>query len=900
MKVPFRLRRCERHPATAWLVPGEAEAALRLCAGLAGGGVPVLHDVAGGFLVRLPAASERAFPGAIRLRSLAENLFVPADAELTPALLGDEAKALAQRRGLVFLPGGQVLAFAPEARLGPGDLIEVPRLPRRAWRPLPEPPARPGELREVVLDLPDPPAGLLLEEAAGGIGTEPVAPPAAGPAQQASGQAKALLGQGMFWLGSKLNWKGLASLGAGLVRKALEQAPRLSERVLGKQESALRELLRQFKEGKVEDALRRALPLGQPGGRGATPAQDAHLPAHGLGYRLADFLGVPRGPAGLWLGGGSVYDELQREYRKAADDAIRRGDFLRAAVIYGKLLQDWPRMAAMLARAGLHHDAALVYLQKLDDPMQAAREFEAAGEFDRALELYARRGDHLAAGDLLRRIGETDRAVAAYIKAAELEAARGRHAAAARLLLTRARRPDLAEPFLVAGWERRPGAEAVGCLHELQELYVQQRDRARFLRLLGQAEEYFAAPGEDHAVGKFASGLAVLADAGAFPELREELRDRALLMLARKLGQRGHVGDRGSGVVAMLFGERPWEPSLVRDAEAALRGLPPAESTRRAARRQKTHHAEVTAAAAARETGDLFLGFADGALVELRPRSGEMMVGRTSPAAVAALGCDAAGGLVVLVREEEDGAFSLSSYRPDRGVVASFPLGPRRGQLTPSPSNVAHCGGERVVALWDGESLEYRAGDRLSPAGGGKAPPEVLTAVLLNQQNPITTRASIVAFGVDGFAPMSWRSLPDRAALTPLPWVAATPGLPGLPWLAWLQVQRTLLEVVVVTREGQLGWAALQVFTRDAGVQEAARSQQQARYLAATILPTGLVAGLHRGGVSWFRPGRDRLRLVAETDAGLHDAVACFGSPETGELLVVCRRGDLVRVPLPE
>jgi tetratricopeptide (TPR) repeat protein len=899
VKVPFQLRRCERHAATALLLPGDVEAVLRLCARITEVSLPVLHDVAAGFLIRLPAASEEVFPGAIRLRALAENLFVPADAELTPALLQDEARALVQKRGLVFLPGGKVLAFAPEVALSPADLIALPRLPRRGWRPLPEPPARPEELREIVLDLPDPPASLFLDEAGGDIGAEPVAPPAAGPGNQASGQAKALLGQGLFWLGSKLSWKRLASLGAGLVQKALEQAPQISERVLGKQESALRELLRQFKEGRVEDALRRALPLGHPGGRGATPAQDAHLPTHGLGYRLADFLGLPRGPAGVWLGGGSVYDELQREYRKAADDAIRRGDFLRAAVIYGKLLQDWPRMASMLARSGLHHDAALVYLQKLDDAMQAAREFEAAGEFDRALEIYARRGDHLAAGDLLRRIGEAERAVEEYLSAARREAARGHHTQAARLLLARAQRPDLAEAFLLTGWERRPSAEAVGCLHELKELYVHQRERAKLLRLIEEAEEYFAAPGEDHAVGKFASGLAVLADGGAFPELSEELRDRALMMLAKKLGQRGRVGDRGSGVVAMLFGGQPWEPSLVRDAEVALRGLPRAEGARRVTRRQRTHHAEVAAACAARETGDLFLGFADGTFVELRPRTGEMTVVRTDPAAVVGLSCDAAGSLVVLVREDESGKFSLSSYWPDRGVVTAAPLGPRRGEHPPMPSNVAECCGERVVVLWDGESLEYRcSGERLSPAGSGKAPPEILTAVLLNQRNPITTRTSVVAFGIDGFVPVT-SGLLDRSVLTPLPWVAATPGLPGLPWLAWQQVQRTLLEVVVVTREGQLGWAALKVFTRDKGVQEAGRSHQEARYLAATILPSGLVAGVHRGGVSWFRPGRDRLRLVAQTQADLHDAVACFGSPATNELLVVCRHGDLVRVPVP-
>ena len=40
------------------------------------------------------------------------------------------------------------------------------------------------------------------------------------------------------------------------------------------------------------------------------------------------------------------------------------------------------------AGARLHHDAAVIYLSKLGDVLAAAREFEAAGEIDRALRLY--------------------------------------------------------------------------------------------------------------------------------------------------------------------------------------------------------------------------------------------------------------------------------------------------------------------------------------------------------------------------------------------------------------------------------------------------------------------------------------------------------------------------------
>src|SRR5439155_7378722 len=135
--------------------------------------------------------------------------------------------------------------------------------------------------------------------------------------------------------------------------------------------------------------------------------------------------------------------ELEREYRKQAEAATRRGDYRRAAFIYGKLLGDYRMAAAVLAQGGLHHDAAVIYLKRLEDHLSAAREFEAAGDVDRALELFRQRGDHVRAGDLLRRMGEEELALAEYREAASLLAQSQGHFQAGELLLTKAQRPDL-------------------------------------------------------------------------------------------------------------------------------------------------------------------------------------------------------------------------------------------------------------------------------------------------------------------------------------------------------------------------------------------------------------------------------------------------------------------------
>jgi tetratricopeptide (TPR) repeat protein len=666
----------------------------------------------------------------------------------------------------------------------------------------------------------------------------------------------------------------------------------------------LRELLRQFREGKVEDALRRALPLGPESGRGSNVAQDANLPQHNLGYRLGDYLGA-RAAGSLWLGGGSVYDDLHLEYRKAANAAEQRGDFLRAAVIWGKLLRDWGRMAALLARAGLHHDSALVYLEMLHDPLQAAREFEAAGEFDRALEVYAQRGEHALAGDLLRRIGEPERAIAEYLKAADQEASRRNHVMAARLLSTRAGRPDLAEPYLVAGWRTRPGIEANHCLLELLEWYTHQGDLERLRALVGEAEVSFAAPGDDYHAGLFFNRLARLARHEKLAGASGEFTDRALVGLATKLGERGREGDRGAGMVSMLFGSSgEWEPALVRDAEVALRAQPKVNVSRQALRRLATHRAELTAACMAGQTGDLFLGFADGNFLHFHVASGRVTALKSQGSPLVGLSCDERGSLVVFVLALGK-EYSLQSYRLSnppqmREVWRGSPPG-----LIP---RLTHVGGSTapLFGFWDGKWLEYRGGMDLCLQSVHPQCPEFEAAIVLGETTTDSLVCSSVLFEGDT---VSFRNSPkasrtvtigvSRTNERRLPWVMNASGKPGLSCLSWLLEQKATLEIVTLTDDEGLGWARLKLFPGDGVIEASAQTSPGVRFLCTALVGPGQIAGVHAGGVGWFRVETRKLQQHAQTNADLGDAVACFTSVLTGELLVLFAQGDLGRIPIP-
>ena len=185
----------------------------------------------------------------------------------------------------------------------------------------------------------------------------------------------------------------------------------------------LRKLLREFRDGDPAKALRRAVPLMPPDEPVRSHASWPGCRGCEAIYNLGDLLrrrsaGTRRGECRAARRAEPDRRCWPQEYRKAAQRAAEQGDFRRAAYIHGFLLRDDRKAAGVLQRGGLHHDAAMLYLKKLNDLPAAAQAFEAAGEVDRAIELYRQIGRHEAAGDLLRRIGEEEAALAEYAAAA--------------------------------------------------------------------------------------------------------------------------------------------------------------------------------------------------------------------------------------------------------------------------------------------------------------------------------------------------------------------------------------------------------------------------------------------------------------------------------------------------
>lgn len=654
MEVPFRLVRRE--------TPAPADAALVFAAGfdrlaaVVRRDVPAVFPVRGGFLLVGPGDPP---PGAVRLRRLRGDLLVPADADLVPALLPDEAVALTRNRGLVFLPGGTVLSFDPARPLAVADWLRPVAIRRDEWEPFPPRPVSVDRLTAIERSAPDIAVEDVLRagepddadplpgpgESEAGV-PEDARPPGGSLAGRAAARAALATGGLLAWLGRQLGMGGLARAGANLVGRALERVPRLSEKLLGAQEAALRNLLRQLQSGDIEKALRRApAAVPDPELRGRIGG-NADLGRRDPRYSLRDLLGSGGGHAVAWLGGGDVWAQLAAEYRRLAAEAAARGDHRRAAYLYGVLLRD-PRAAAnALMAGGLFRDAAVLFRDRLKDDAAAAGAFDRAGDYDEAVRLYDRAQRWEAAGDLLKRIGDDRAALDRFTRTADEHAARGRWVAAGDVLRAKAARPELAAGYYGQGWDK-DGAEAVPCGQRLLDEYLVGKSWPEVDRLLDAAEARFRPPRAGDAERFFHYAR----DVGAVflpPDRRADLDDRVRLLFARHLAA-ATSNDR-------LFGPSGrWPGPVVRDATYAARGRPLPPPSPDLPRSVRIVDGTVTAAAVARDTGDVVVATPAAVMVWSVGNGRVHPVCGNAGQVVVGLSTDQAGSVVYVLRRAGDG-----------------------------------------------------------------------------------------------------------------------------------------------------------------------------------------------------------------------------------------------------
>lgn len=900
MKVPYQLHWLPTSaPANALLLPGHhAVDVLRVCVEVGADPLPRIHAVADGFLLLLSKSSEQQMVGVVRLRGLSNHLLIPVDAELAPALLPDEAAALVSKRGLVFQPNGRVLEFDPAKPIPLSALAKLDLGPRRSWAPFPERPVLASNITEVTRVGVDTSVDLIIEQGGAGIGTDDPSLESGDLPSQLAGNTLYQLGKSIAWLGQKMNSPSLAGLGAKLLDGALSLHPSLSEKLMGAQEAMLRELLKQFREGNIEQALKHALPLGADPSRGMTVAPNAKLPTHNLYYSLVNLLGTGGGgPASVWFTPDQTYHELLKEYRKQAELATNKGDYRRAAFIYAKLLNEYHSAARVLAQGGLHADAAILYEKKLTDLASAAREWEAAGEIDRAINLHRKLGDHATAGDLLRRIGEEERAVQEYqIAAGKMIATGSRHYEAGELLRVRGRRPDLAVDYYNQGWQLRPAGAALTCATRLVQHHADTADQEPFLAVLTEAEDYLSSQ-DPESTATFFTEIARLSRSPKLKPIADELHDRALTGIARKMNQ--HVGTSpiyARSLSNLLKDPAVWPVPLVGDAQHALN-----DASRRPLPARPTYqsvqlrHGDVTAVCQMPPGNEVFIGFASGDVVLFEPaRHAVHPVTRETGAILSMVAAIAAGKSHVVILSQagadrvclralgRDIGFRSCAYHHE--LVASARL------AQPALNNLGN-----VALLYHGNACRYFALPNLVSSE---------TSELCQFEDNLL---AVVHGQPAGAQPVRWvlpivndQLFTDRHAVKPISigWrldCHDDSTLAQLPLHAILPDHQTL-ELTGLGTHGILCHSTLRLAKLDV---ETIRFHATGKegYRAFARVRSDLFAGITTQGIDWWTPGRIR---AAQTKLPFKNPVAAFPLPAARELLVVDADGLLTRVPIAE
>jgi hypothetical protein len=311
---------------------------------------------------------------------------------------------------------------------------------------------------------------------------------------------------------------------------------------------------------------------------------------------------------------------------------------------------------------------------------------------------------------------------------------------------------------------------------------------------------------------------------------------------------------------------------------------------------------------AAPQTGDLYLGFAGGAVVCFQARTGRVTQFPSYPWPVVALATDATGQEVVILRGTGGEAAHLRGYRDwdSQPVAGGWRTVAVEG--TPQLTPVATHEGESVLGLWDGARLSLLGGPELTPQGRVEPdfPAAEFTGALVLAAGAALDRLSTVLFDGGGVWFADHTGLAGQPAghhplvRVDLGWAPGRdPDGVTVP-LSWAVPRLPRLEVAGLGRDGDLCWSALDLFGPPVqGAERRFNSDVGLPYRAAALLGPGRVAGVTATQVRWLRCGPTRFTLWATTRADLADAVACFHSPQTGELLVVCRDGDVVRVPVP-
>ncbi len=245
------------------------------------------------------------------------------------------------------------------------------------------------------------------------------------------------------------------------MRQALEPA----------RQKALRRLM-DLLEKNPDEGLKYAISFGDSQHRGVAAPSD-QLQERPVNFDLSQLGGG--GPADSWDMPADMSMKLMAQYRELANRELQLGRHRRAAYIFGHLLHDYAASANTLAAGKYWREAAVLYRNKLGQPVNAARCLEQGGLLTEAIEIYVEHKMFEHAGDLSARLEQPLAARQWWSRAIDDFTSKEDYFAAAKLAETKLAEPYSALSLLDIGLLTK---QAEKCLTESFRLLAQLGEHA--------------------------------------------------------------------------------------------------------------------------------------------------------------------------------------------------------------------------------------------------------------------------------------------------------------------------------------------------------------------------------------------------------------------------------------
>lgn len=246
------------------------------------------------------------------------------------------------------------------------------------------------------------------------------------------------------------------SAGDGWLDKWREWLSKNIEFIEKKRQDEIQRLLSMF-EDNSDEALQYAIPLDS-----SYLARGKALPTSSLTRRPLNF------NLGKLGGGGAVdgwdigdhYFTLRKQYTDAAQKAVEKGDFKKAAYIYAHLLGDFGSAANVLAQGKYYREAAALYRDHLKNKVAAAECLEKGRLTVEAIDIYKDLEKHEKVGDLYTHLGQVVNADVYFEKTVRQYLTVNNHLEAARVLQDKKKDDNRAKKVLLEGWQRKEQPES--------------------------------------------------------------------------------------------------------------------------------------------------------------------------------------------------------------------------------------------------------------------------------------------------------------------------------------------------------------------------------------------------------------------------------------------------------